>query len=61
MLKDTELNYFVEIYIICGYTDLCYGSDLPTAIIGRKYKVKFIIPNTRFFSATVKLCKRDCS
>ena len=48
MLKDADPNYFAEVYIVYGYTDLRYGTDSLAAIIERKYKVKLFVPNTLF-------------
>ena len=41
-------KYFTRIYIVCGYTNLCYGIDFLAAIIERKYKVNLFVPNTLF-------------
>ena len=48
MLKDADPNYFAEVYIVYGYTDLRYGTDSLAAIIEHKYKVKLFVPNTLF-------------
>ena len=48
MLRDADPNYFKDIYIVCGYTDLRYGIDSLAAIIERKYKKSLFMPNTLF-------------
>lgn len=48
MLKDADPEYFVEIYIVCGYTNLRYGIDSLAAIIERRYHMDLFVPNTLF-------------
>jgi transposase len=48
MLRDADYNYFKNIYIICGRTDLRYGIDSLAAIIERKYHKSLFVPNTLF-------------
>lgn len=63
MLKDADSKYFSKIYIVCGYTDLCYGIDSLTAIIERKYHTNMFVQNTLFLASSTaflqssKLCK----
>lgn len=57
MLKYADSSSFSAIYVICGYTDMRYGTDTLAAIIETRYHhLPLFVPNTLFL-----FCSRRAS
>ena len=48
MLRDADPSSFSAVYVVCGYTDMCYGMDTLAAIIETRYHLPLFVPNTLF-------------